>query len=157
MAFTPKTWLDSPSTLTPLTAAALIDVETRLSAYSDTAATAIRSLTAPGAGVWDTGVGLAVAVGAAHGIRLGMASTVTRCELRTDVAPTGSSLIVQFVQTTGVMATLTIPAASTTTQVTTTIANATVAIGNYVWTNVTSVGSTSAAVGVTAQLDYVSV
>jgi hypothetical protein len=34
MPFTPKPWVDSPSTATPLDAAALIDLETRLAAYA---------------------------------------------------------------------------------------------------------------------------
>lgn len=34
MPFTPKSWQDSPATTTPLSAAALIDMETRLSNYS---------------------------------------------------------------------------------------------------------------------------
>ena len=36
MAFIPKDWQDAPSTATPLSAAALEDLETRLSAYADT-------------------------------------------------------------------------------------------------------------------------
>lgn len=36
MPFSPKAWQNSPSTTTPINAAALIDMETRLSAYSDT-------------------------------------------------------------------------------------------------------------------------
>ena len=35
MAFTPKTWQDLPATSTPISAAALIDLETRLGAYTD--------------------------------------------------------------------------------------------------------------------------
>ena len=35
MTFTTKTWQDSPSTSTPISAAALIDLETRLSGYTD--------------------------------------------------------------------------------------------------------------------------
>lgn len=35
MAHTPKVWKDAPDTSTPLTAAALIDLETRLGAYAD--------------------------------------------------------------------------------------------------------------------------
>lgn len=35
MSFTPKTWENTPSTDTPITAEALIDLETRLSGYSD--------------------------------------------------------------------------------------------------------------------------
>ena len=35
MAFTPKTWQNEPSTATPLSAAALVDLETRLAAYTD--------------------------------------------------------------------------------------------------------------------------
>lgn len=35
MAFSPKVWQNSPSTATPINAAALIDLETRLSAYTD--------------------------------------------------------------------------------------------------------------------------
>ena len=36
MPFTPKAWQDSPNTTTPLSAAALTDLETRLSGYADT-------------------------------------------------------------------------------------------------------------------------
>src|SRR3954468_5631287 len=36
MAFSPKSWQDSPTTTTPITAAALVDLETRLAAYADT-------------------------------------------------------------------------------------------------------------------------
>lgn len=35
MAFTPKNWQNAPSTTTPVSAAGLIDLETRLSAYTD--------------------------------------------------------------------------------------------------------------------------
>lgn len=35
MAFTPKSWQNAPNATTPLSAAALIDLETRLSAYTD--------------------------------------------------------------------------------------------------------------------------
>lgn len=35
MSFTPKTWLDLPLTSTPIDAAALIDMETRLSGYTE--------------------------------------------------------------------------------------------------------------------------
>ncbi len=35
MAFTPKTWQNSPSTATPLNAAGLIDLETRVTDYAD--------------------------------------------------------------------------------------------------------------------------
>ena len=38
MPFTSKSWQDSPSTSTPITAAALADLETRLSSYSDAVA-----------------------------------------------------------------------------------------------------------------------
>jgi hypothetical protein len=38
MAFTPKAWEDDPSTDTPLSAAALIDLEQRLAAYADSVA-----------------------------------------------------------------------------------------------------------------------
>lgn len=40
MTFTGKDWKDSPDTSTPLSAAALEDMETRLSAYTDTVAAA---------------------------------------------------------------------------------------------------------------------
>lgn len=35
MSFTPKAWKDAPDTSTPLSAAALVDLETRLAAYAD--------------------------------------------------------------------------------------------------------------------------
>jgi hypothetical protein len=35
MTFTPKNWLNSPNTTTPLNAAAMVDIETRLAAYTD--------------------------------------------------------------------------------------------------------------------------
>lgn len=35
MPFTPKNWIDAPNTSTPISAAALEDVETRLAAYAD--------------------------------------------------------------------------------------------------------------------------
>lgn len=38
MTFSPKAWQNSPSTATPISAAALDDLETRLSAYTDSAA-----------------------------------------------------------------------------------------------------------------------
>jgi uncharacterized protein YaiE (UPF0345 family) len=38
MPFTPKNWLDEPNTTTPINAAALEDMEQRLSDYTDTAA-----------------------------------------------------------------------------------------------------------------------
>ena len=38
MAFTVKNWQDAPSTATPLSAAALEDLETRVTAYADTKA-----------------------------------------------------------------------------------------------------------------------
>jgi hypothetical protein len=37
MPFTPKNWQDTPSTTTPITAAALEDLETRVTDYADTA------------------------------------------------------------------------------------------------------------------------
>ena len=37
MPFTPKNWQDTPSTATPITAAALEDLETRVTDYTDTA------------------------------------------------------------------------------------------------------------------------
>lgn len=40
MAFTPKDWQDSPTATTPISAAALEDMETRLSAYTDAAVAA---------------------------------------------------------------------------------------------------------------------
>jgi len=44
MAFTPKAWKAKPDPSTPLSAAAMIDLETRLSSYTD-------SMGAAGAGV----------------------------------------------------------------------------------------------------------
>lgn len=41
MAFTPKTWEDSPSTRTPLSAAALRDLERRVTDYTDTTVAAV--------------------------------------------------------------------------------------------------------------------
>ena len=37
MPFTPKNWQDTPSTATPITAAALEDLEARVTDYTDTA------------------------------------------------------------------------------------------------------------------------
>lgn len=61
MAFSPKTWFNSPNTTTPLSAAALIDLETRLSAYTDTesvpppSTVSARSVAgAPTTGTWAT-------------------------------------------------------------------------------------------------------
>lgn len=48
MPFVPKDWRDYPETSTPITAAALEDVETRLSAYTDAQISALIS-GAPGA------------------------------------------------------------------------------------------------------------
>jgi hypothetical protein len=46
MAYTPKDWRDAPDTSTPITAAALEDMETRLAAYSDSSRT-VPAVTAP--------------------------------------------------------------------------------------------------------------
>lgn len=46
--FTPKTWENTPSTDTPITAEALIDLEARLSNYSDTVAASILPFTRTG-------------------------------------------------------------------------------------------------------------
>jgi hypothetical protein len=43
MAFVPKAWRDIPDRSTPINAAALIDMETRLGAYADTGDTAARA------------------------------------------------------------------------------------------------------------------
>lgn len=54
MTFTPKNWLDAPLTTTPITAVALEDLETRVTAYADSLYTgqfAIATLTAPAGGV----------------------------------------------------------------------------------------------------------
>lgn len=45
MSFTPKVWEDSPNTTTPLDAAAMDDLETRLSGYTDTALSGLVKVT----------------------------------------------------------------------------------------------------------------
>jgi len=44
VAFTPKSWADSPSTSTPISAAALEDLESRLAAYAEGPTTVVSSL-----------------------------------------------------------------------------------------------------------------
>lgn len=64
MAFTPKTWRDFPNATTPLTAAALIDVETRVTDYTDTEAEAAQDAAESLANAYtDTSVGTIVSLG----------------------------------------------------------------------------------------------
>ena len=44
MSFSPKAWQNAPDTSTPINAAALIDMETRLSAYIDSGTSHIKAV-----------------------------------------------------------------------------------------------------------------
>jgi hypothetical protein len=103
--------------------------------------------------VWTTGPSASVATGQTQALRIPNASTIIRCSLRTFGAPVGSALSVDFTQSTGAVTTLSISAGSTTEQVTTTLTNTALSAGGYIWVTVTSIGSSTAAVGVTAQFD----
>src|ERR1035441_8025248 len=45
MTFVTKTWQNAPSTATPISAAAIIDLETRLSGYTDTSISTLATYT----------------------------------------------------------------------------------------------------------------
>jgi hypothetical protein len=84
MPFTVKDWQDAPSTSTPLSAAALEDMETRLSTYVDALGDLI-AMSKPGV--------LAVSTGTAR-FRLPYAAGIVSVEATVGTAPTGTSLIV---------------------------------------------------------------
>lgn len=141
MAYTPKDWVDKPSTTTPINAAAIEDLETRLANY--TASLAGQSLPFSQA---------TATVASSGSIRVRLAGVVTRVNLSVLTAPVGSAMTVAFKKNGTTFATLSVPAGTTTAQ-SSTSSLPTLAAGDLLNVESTSVGSTTAATGVVSQID----
>jgi hypothetical protein len=92
------------------------------------------------------------ATGASAPFRVPLAGTATRVSLSCTGAPVGSGLVVDFKVNGTTFSTQTIAAGSTTTV--TAVTTQALAAGDAITVNATSVGSTTAAVNVSAQVDY---
>jgi hypothetical protein len=96
MTFTPKVWQNSPSTATPTDAAAFVDLETRLAAYTDlnTSRVNVKDYGAVGDGVTndDTAIGNAITAAAASASKVLFFPTGTY--LKTSITNLADSVIV---------------------------------------------------------------
>jgi hypothetical protein len=141
MPFPVKDWKDDPNATTPLSAAALEDLEARLAAYTN-------SLAGPSFLFSQA----TATIGSSGTVRAKADGTVTRVNLSVVGAPVGSAMTVAFKKNGTTFATLSVPAGTTTAQ-SSTSSLPTFVVGDLFSVEATSIGSTTAATGVVAQMD----